>query len=253
MSKRSKRSGSESPKRGSGQPETARNPGSSELVSVKSQVAADKENGRADKNGVGSTSERAGGTPDSRARDLLAPEHQAEATRCANAAAKVQLIHDWMLTGVYVKGKTDRALAALWGCTRSNVWNYSTEAWRLLSRQLQGATKEELVAALQARIAAVGQSALERTEEVVTVKGDVVEVRRPDHRTALRALEVEVDLFGLRVQRHHHTVTAGELTTEQIHEQLRQHGYQLTPPMVEASGEEVTERTGAAQQGEEGE
>ena len=98
----------------------------------------------------------------------------------------------------------------------------------------------------------MGQSALERTEEVVTVKGDVVEVRRPDHRTALRALEVEVDLFGLRVQRHHHTVTAGELTTEQIHEQLRQHGYQLTPPMVEASGEEITEPEMAQKQGESG-
>lgn len=254
MTRGSKRKGSDSEKRGSAQPDTARNPGSTDLESVKSRVRADKEGGRADKNGEG---EAVGGPPselaapsDSRARGVLNSEQRHEAAQCVTSTAKAQLIHDWMLTGVYVKGKTDRALAEVWGCARSTVWNHSAFAWKLLNQQLKGATKEELVAALQARIAAVGQSALERTEEVVTVKGDVVEVRKPDHRTALRALEVEADLFGLRVHRHHHTVTAEQLTTEQIHEQLRAHGYELTPPTVETSGEEVTERTGAAQQGE---
>jgi hypothetical protein len=242
------------PKSGTTRPETARNAGAPDSESVKSRVRADKRNGRTDIDGgekapLGDP-EAALAQSDSRARGVLNSEQRLEAARCVTSAAKAQLIHDWMLTGVYVKGKTDRALAEVWGCARSTVWNHSAFAWRLLNQQLQGATKEELTAALQARIAAVGQSALERTEEVVTVQGDVVEVRRPDHRTALRALEVEADLFGLRVHRHHHTVTAEQLTTEQIHEQLRQHGYQLTPPTVEASGEEVTDRTGAGQQGE---
>lgn len=185
----------------------------------------------------------------SRAGDLT-PEQVEEALSHKAPADRADMIHDWMVRGWYVKGRTHKQLAKVWGIVPSSVRHYSTEAVHRFRKELLSKNRDELLAELLLRIGAIGQDALERTEEVVDGKGDVHEVRRPDHRTALRAAEATGELLGLKVQRHHHTVTAGELTTEQIVAQLQAHGVEVRLPVL-TSGVEVTEPDAAAQKEDE--
>ncbi len=101
-------------------------------------------------------------------------------------ADRTQVCFDIMAQLKWQSGCTDRELAALWGVARSTVWGYSTQASRLVKLQL--GDPEEIRARVALEIAAVGRAAQERTEETVTVQGDVVELRKPDLRTALSAL-----------------------------------------------------------------
>lgn len=174
----------------------------------------------------------------------LTQEQVAEAKATLTPADRADMIHDWMVRGWYVKGKTHKQLAKVWGLAPSSVRHYSTEAIHRFRKELLDKSRDELLAELLLRMSAIGQDALERTEEVVDAKGEIHEVRRPDHRTALRAAEATGELLGLKVQRHHHTVTAGELTNEQLVEQLRAHGVQVVlpgAPPVLTTGTEVTE------------
>lgn len=229
--RRSKGSG----KSGVTQQETARDSGDGSPGAVKSKATSDREKLSV----VAQPIVAAYG--DSRAREL-SPEQRNEAVAAETRVQRMELIHDWMVRGWYQKGRTDKVLAALWGVARSTVWAYSSDAVAVLRRELTAKTREELLAELLTRIQAIGQSSLERTEEVVTVQGEVVEVRRPDHRTALRAAEATGELLGLKVQRHQHTVTAQQLTTEQIVEQLRAQGVAIQlPSLVESTGTEATE------------
>lgn len=167
------------------------------------------------------------------------PDHS-RAREAVTVEARVDLICEWMARGRYEKGKTDRELSRVWSVDVRTVRNYSAEARRLLARELTSRSRDELLAELLARVSFIGQDALQRTEEVVSVKGEVVEVRRPDHRTALRAAEATGELLGLKIQRHHHTVTAGEMTTDEILAQLNAHGVRVEMPRL-TEGTEVAD------------
>lgn len=242
MTKRTpKRSASDSAQPGSPQPDSAQ-PHATTQHATKSYMAVKSLEDSGGSGGSGGSPAGASPPTVSRAREL-SPELLAEAARATDKTLRIELIHDWMLRGVYLKGRTDKALAEAWGCARSTVWSYSAESVRLLRRDLSEQSREELLASLLAKVSAIGQSALERTEEVVSVKGDVVEVRRPDHRTALRAAEATGELLGLKVQRHEHRVMAEQMTTEQIIEQLKAHGVQVALPITTTTtGEEVAEK-----------
>lgn len=169
------------------------------------------------------------------------PDHL-RAREAVDVEQRVELICDWMARGRYEKGKTHRELAGVWGCDVRTVKNYAAEARRMLARELLSRSRDELLAELLVRVSFIGQDALERREEVALQSGAVVEVKRPDHRTALRAAEATGELLGLKVQRHHHTHSAAELTTEQIVQQLEQHGVRVQmPALTETTGETVEE------------
>lgn len=176
---------------------------------------------------------------ESRAREPYSAERMQQLLACKDLADRVELICAWMAKGWYQPGDW-KPLARVWGVSESAVGTYAAEARRMLARELLAKSRDELLAELLARISFLGQDSLERTEEVALQSGAVVEVRRPDHRTALRAAEATGELLGLKVQRHHHVVTAGEMTTEQIIEQLRAQGVRVELPVL-TSGETVEE------------
>jgi hypothetical protein len=180
-----------------------------------------------------------------RARNLT-EEQNDEAGDARSVVERVGLCYSWMVRGWYLKGRTDKALAEVWGVAVPTVWGYSSEALRLFKRELIAKSRDELLAELIMRIGAIGQDALERTEEVLS-DGVPVEVRRPDHRTALRAAEATGELLGLKIQRHHHVVSPAELTTDQIVAQLEAQGVKVQMPLLEATAETVSERAGTAQ------
>lgn len=159
----------------------------------------------------------------------LTTDQEQELSRAVTVAERTELIFEWMARGYYLPG-SDRTLAALWQVDRATVRKYAAESCRRLMRELVGKSRDQLLTELLVRIQSIGQAALERTEETVTADGDVVEVRRPDMRTALRSAEAMGELLGLRVQRHHHTHGAEQLTEAQIIEQLRQHGVRVELP-----------------------
>lgn len=174
----------------------------------------------------------------SRARVPYSDAQKQELLCCVSVEQRVSIICSWMARGLYQPGSADD-LAPVWSVTPEAVRKYAAEARRMLARELTSKSRDELLAELLSRISFLGEEARNRTEEVALQSGQVVEVRRPDHRTALRAAEATGELLGLKVQRHQHTITAGELTTDQIVEQLQQHGVRVELPALEASGEEV--------------
>jgi hypothetical protein len=152
---------------------------------------------------------------------------------------RVELCYGWMVRGWYVRGRTDKDLAEVWGITPAAVRSYSAEAGRLFQRELVSKSRDQLLSELIMRIGAIGQDALERTEEVLS-DGVPVEVRRPDHRTALRAAEATGELLGLKIQRHHHVHSPAEMTTAEIVAQLEAQGVKVQmPALVEATAEET--------------
>ena len=176
----------------------------------------------------------------SRAREPYSDEQKQQLLQATSVEHRVETICAWMVRGWYQPADYV-ALARVWGVNERHASQYAAEARRMLARELLSKSADELRAELLARMAYIGQDALTRTEEAVTVKGDIVTVRRPDHRTALRAAEAQSELLGLKVQRHHHVITAGELTTEQIIEQLAAQGVRVELPVpVLTTGETVT-------------
>ena len=173
----------------------------------------------------------------SRARDPYSDEQREQLLAAASVEERVEVILQWMVRGWYQPASYVH-LAKVWGVSERHASQYAAEARRVLSRELLSKSRDELLAELLARIAFLGGESRNRTEEALTMKGDVVELRRPDLRSALRAAEVQGELLGLKVQRHHHTVQATELTTDQIIEQLRAQGVRVELPVL-TSGEEV--------------
>lgn len=121
--------------------------------------------------------------------------------------------------------KTTDELAAVWGCDPATVRAYAAEARRHYIREIDRSGRDDYRARLMSRIEFVGRDALERTEEVIDGMGDKHTIRKPDHRTALRALTDLAQLGGLLV--HKHEVTVSELTEEEIRAQLRAHGLEV--------------------------
>ncbi len=177
----------------------------------------------------------------SRARNPYTAEQKQQLSWAGTLEQRVELICSWMARGWYQPGDGP-GLARFWEVSETSVARYAAEARRMLARELLSKSRDELLAELLARISYLGQDALTRTEEVALQNGQVLEVRRPDHRTALRAAEATGELLGLRVQRHHHVISAGDLTEAQIIEQLRAQGVEVKLPTAQltTTAEEAT-------------
>ena len=141
-------------------------------------------------------------------------------TRAVSSDLRVELVWDMMREGEYVRGRTDKELAKLWEIGVDAVHQYTAVASKLLRMQFAPERNEETKAMLLNRILKLGDAALNRTEEVVDVKGNVHEVRRPDMRTALAAVVEFAQLLGIRTNKHEVRVSAADLSDAELHERL---------------------------------
>jgi hypothetical protein len=161
------------------------------------------------------------------------------AARAVTKAEQVDFIIEALRAGVYRRGLTTKAMCRVWNVAVGAVVAREVEALRSYARALDEHS-DVLAAELALRIQSIGQSALERTEEVVDRDGCVHEVRKPDHRTALAAAVELAELAGLRKTRIEVDVMA--LSDEQIRAQLAQHGIKIVettaePALPAAAGE----------------
>lgn len=157
------------------------------------------------------------------------------AARAVTKAEQVDFIIEALRAGVYHRGLTTKAMCRLWNVAIGAVVAREVEALRAYARALDEHS-DVLAAELALRIQSIGQSALERTEEVVGSDGCVREIRKPDHRTALAAAVELAELAGLRKTRIEVDVHA--LSDEQLYAQLEQHGIKV----VETTAEPAEER-----------
>lgn len=167
----------------------------------------------------------------------LRPETMSRAREAAEKVDRIALIEDMMVQLEWVTGKSARLLAEVWGCARSTVEGYSSEASRNIKRGF--GSPEEAEGKILGYLEGFIEKCQTRTEEVVDAQGNVHVVHRPDHRTALRAAENIIEVLGVRAPNKLEIIErAQKLTDEQIAEQLRLQGYELRklPEVVETTG-----------------
>lgn len=133
---------------------------------------------------------------------------------------RVEFVWDLFVHGEYVRGRTDKELAAIWGIGVDAVHQYSAVASKLLRLQFAPERHEEIKATLLNRILRIGDEAANRTEQVLDIKGRRRTVRRPDMRTALAAVVEFAQLLGIRTTKHEHRVTTADLSDAELHAKL---------------------------------
>lgn len=106
----------------------------------------------------------------------------------------LKTIVDKMISGQWLPYRSVRELALSHDMEMANAEKYVCEASRLIRLSWGG---EEAKAAIIERIAQIGRAAEFRTEEAIKMDGEIVSVRKPDHRTALRAAETLASIVGL--------------------------------------------------------
>ncbi len=106
----------------------------------------------------------------------------------------LRVIADQMAAGTWRPYRGVRDLALRFDMPLSNAQHYVAEASRLVRLSWGG---EEAKAAVIERIQQIGTAAEFRTEEVALQDGTVVQVRKPDFRSALRAAETLATITGL--------------------------------------------------------
>ena len=106
----------------------------------------------------------------------------------------LKTIADKMAAGTWRPYRGVRELALQFDMTLSNAQAYVAEASRLVRLSWGG---EEAKAAVIERIQQIGSAAEMRTEEIALQDGSVVQVRKPDYRSALRAAETLATIVGL--------------------------------------------------------
>ncbi len=129
---------------------------------------------------------------------------------------RVEFVWDMMREGEYVRGKTDKELAQLWGIGVDAVHQYTAVASKLLRLQFAPERNEETRAILLNRIQRIGEAAMNRVEEVVDIKGEVRQVLRPDMRTALASVVEFAQLLGIRTTKHEHKITTADLSDAEL-------------------------------------
>ncbi len=159
-------------------------------------------------------------TPSTLSTERLTQALEISPARAESSDLRVDMVWDMMVRGEYVRGKTDRELAAVWGIGVDAVQQYTAIAGKLLRLQFAPERHEEIRATLLHRIAHLGHAAEHRTEEVVDIKGNVHEVRRPDLRTALASAVEFAQLLGIRTNKHEHKVTTADLSDAELHARL---------------------------------
>lgn len=174
----------------------------------------------------------------------LPREHALVAQRCNTALLRVEWLELFLAGGHWVPVATEVALSQLWGVARSTISNWAGEAWRRLASMHAPERSEEIRAEMLARIRVIGDAALHRTKEVVTVKGDVVPVSDPDCRTALQAVVEMATLMNIREQRWRGKVELSAMSEDEILKQLAAQGFvvEKREPALLTDGEEVEKK-----------
>lgn len=153
-----------------------------------------------------------------------------------------------MAEGSWRPFKSVRELAARTGIGLSNAQRYCAEATRLL--RLSWGQEEAKVAVLE-RIAQIGRAAETRTEEMGVFNTDtksveVVELKKPDHRTALAAAKHLADILGLSGANSEVVVRYQQMSDSELYQETQRfvaqlQGKTLTNDGIETSGEDVPE------------
>ena len=108
--------------------------------------------------------------------------------------ALIEAVAYQMSEGKWVPFRSVRAFADKHNVSLLTAQKYAAEATRLL--RMSWGQDEAKVAVLE-RIAYIGRDALERTEEAISPSGEVVTLRKPDHRTAFSCAKSLADYLGL--------------------------------------------------------
>ncbi len=145
--------------------------------------------------------------------------HAVSPARVEAADLRVELVLDLMAHGHW-RAHTHRELASLWGIGPEAVRAYSTAASKVLKLQFSPERNEEIRSVVLARLWTLGDEARNRTEEVVDVKGEVHEVRRPDMRTALASVVAFAEVMGIKTNKHEHRVSVTDLSDTELQERL---------------------------------
>ncbi|HYQ30402.1 MAG TPA: hypothetical protein VER04_24400 [Polyangiaceae bacterium] len=150
-----------------------------------------------------------------------------------------------MAEGTWRPFKSVRELAARQGISLTNAQRYCAEATRLL--RLSWGQDEAKVAVLE-RIAQIGRAAETRTEEALDATGQVHELRKPDHRTALQAAKHLADILGLSGANSEVVVRYQQMSDLELMKETTRFIARLqegnTHDGIETSGEAVPEGTG---------
>lgn len=173
----------------------------------------------------------------------LTREELESASECTSVVLRVEWLELFLSTGRYRGRLTDVELAPIWGVSLSSLGNYVAEASRRLATGHAPERAEEIRARLLARIDRLGEAALNRRKEVVTMGGDVVSVADPDCRTALQAVVEFATLTNIREQRWRAQVDLTKMSEGDIMAELEKHGFKIErtrAPML-AQGETVSD------------
>ena len=174
----------------------------------------------------------------------LTREELETAARCANVVQRIEWLEfDMLPTGRYHPRMLVQ-LGEAWGIRPASAAEHVAEAWRRIATGHAPERAEEIRARLLARIDRIGEESLNRTKQVVTMSGEVVDVRDPDCRTALQAVVEFATLTNVREQRWRHQVDLTKMDESEILEQLKAQGYSVErrQPVLLTDGEEVEKK-----------
>lgn len=152
--------------------------------------------------------------------------------------AVVREVAGMMARCQWVTGKSHQELADRYGVTPVAVQAWAAQASRHL-RLLASEDPEHIRMEIVAGIQHVRTVALGKIRKFSNVHGEVIEYADPDCRTALSTFELLAKAYGVLVEKHEHKVNLGEWTEEQLLEELRKAGYDVSKREPEtAEGEE---------------
>lgn len=153
-----------------------------------------------------------------------------------------------MADGTWHPFRSVRALAAELGITLGVAQKYSAEASRLLRLSWGG---EEAKAAVLERIAQIGRAAESRTEEAGVFNAEtkcveVVELKKPDMRTALGAAKHLADMLGLSGTNSEIVIRYQQMSDGDLYREVQRFAQQLTGKSsnndgIETTGESIDE------------
>lgn len=127
----------------------------------------------------------------------------------------------------WVTGVSHHEFAKRYRVSPETVKRWSSEASRHL-RLLASEDPDEIRAEIVAGIQHVRTVALGKIRKFSNVHGDVIEYPDPDCRTALSTFELLAKAYGVLVEKHEHKVNLGEWTEEQLLEELKKAGWDVT-------------------------
>lgn len=174
----------------------------------------------------------------------LARSDALQAAAAGTVMLKLEFLERLCASGRWIPVETEYALSQIWGVARATVSNWVGEAWRRLATMHSPERSEEIRAEFLARIRVVGDAALNRKREALTMEGEVVALADPDCRTALQAVVEMATLVGIREQRWRGKVDVSAMSEEAILEQLEKQGYSVAKrsAAVLTEGEEVEKK-----------